>query len=235
MNKDIFIKELKKLNINLTNNQQSKLDRYYQLIIEENNKINLTRITKYDDVCLKHFYDSLTLIKSVDLYKNLSLCDVGTGAGFPGIVLKIVFPNLKITLIDSLNKRIIFLNKVINELKLKDIEVIHCRMEEYSKKNKEVFDIITSRAVARSEILLEISIQSLKVGGHLIFMKGNCEEEFNSLKKIIFNYKAIVNNVIKFKLPIENSIRTLVDILKVDKTPNKYPRNISIIKKNYNF
>lgn len=234
MNKNDFIKELKKLNINISDEQLKKLEKYYLILQEENQHVNLTRITDKEEVYLKHFYDSLTLFKLVNLNITHSLCDVGTGAGFPGIVLKIIFPNLKVVLIDSLNKRIAFLNKVIKYLNLKNIEAIHCRMEDYSKVNKEKFDIITSRAVAKLEILTEISISSLKTGGHLVFMKGNCEDELKSLKKIINKYNSVIENVVYFSLPYENSSRTLVNIKKISKTSDKYPRSIEKIRKDYN-
>ena len=155
MNELEFTSEVSKLNIKLDEDKLSKLKRYYELLVEWNEKMNLTGITELEQVYLKHFYDSLTLHKIIDLNQNLSLVDIGTGAGFPGLVLKIVFPNLKITLIDSLNKRIEFLKFVINELGLKDIEAIHTRCEEYGIKNREIFDIATARAVAPLNILLE--------------------------------------------------------------------------------
>ena len=136
MNVNEFIIELKKLGIEITEEKLQKLDDYYNLLVEWNKKTNLTRIINKEDVYLKHFYDSLTLSKALDLTKDINLCDVGTGAGFPGIVLKIIYPNLKVTLIDSLNKRITFLNEIIKELNLEKIEALHIRMEDYSRKNK---------------------------------------------------------------------------------------------------
>ena len=135
MKKDEFLKELEKINITLTENQILKLEKFYELLVIWNEKINLTTILKEEDVYLKHFYDSLTLIKVIDLNKELTLLDVGTGAGFPGIVLKIVFPNLKITLLDSMNKRISYLNEIIKELDLKDIDTVCSRAEDYALKN----------------------------------------------------------------------------------------------------
>lgn len=231
MNLDIFIKETKKIGLNLTEKQLEQLEKFYQLLISWNEKINLTSITNKEDVYLKHFYDSLTLCKIIDFNKNMSLCDVGTGAGFPGIILKIVFPHLEVTLIDSLNKRITFLNHVIQELKMSKIEAIHIRMEDYSKNNIEKFDIITSRAVAKIQVLSEISFQSLKVGGHLILMKASYIEELESSKEIISKLNGKINNIQNFKLPIENSERTLIDIKKFSSTPKKYPRSMDKIKK----
>lgn len=159
MNKEQFKEELKKLNITLTKTQENQLEEYYNLLIEENKKINLTTITKKEDVYLKHFYDSLTIIKVIDLTKKETLIDIGTGAGFPGLVLKIVFPNLKVTLLDSLNKRINFLNKVIEKLNLTNIKTVNSRIETYQQ---ETFDIVTSRAVSKINILLELSCQLVK-------------------------------------------------------------------------
>lgn len=229
MNKEQFKEELKKLNITLTKNQENQLEEYYNLLIEENKKINLTTITKKEDVYLKHFYDSLTIIKVIDLTKKETLIDIGTGAGFPGLVLKIVFPNLKVTLLDSLNKRINFLNKVIEKLNLTNIKTVNSRIETYQQ---EIFDIVTSRAVSKINILLELSCQLVKKEGFLILLKANALEELieskNSLDKL--NFKLIKKE--EFLLPIENSLRTILKFQKIKTTPNKYPRNFAKIKKN---
>ncbi len=209
MNKEQFIKEVEKLGIFLTEEQLDQLDRFYHLLIEWNKKINLTRIIEENEVYAKHFYDSLTLIKAVDLRKNVTLLDVGSGAGFPGIVLKIVFPNLKITLVDSLLKRIKYLNIVIETLQLKNIEAIHTRIEDYAKK-KIQFDIVTSRAVANMTKLYNYCIPVVKNGGYFIAMKANAEDELSEfLKKYDVNIKEI-----KFMLPYENAHRDLVVIKK---------------------
>ncbi len=203
MDRELFIIETKKLGIDIDEEQLKKLDSFYDLLIEWNNKINLTTITKKEDVYLKHFYDSLTLYKEVDLTKNLTICDVGTGAGFPGIVLKIVFPNLKITLIDSLNKRVNYLNEVIKQLDLKNIVAIHSRMEDYSREHEEEYDIITARAVANIKILCEICVRSLKINGSMVFMKANVDDELlnnDNMIKELYLSNPIVN---KFKLPLE--------------------------------
>ena len=232
MNKELFIKEVNKLGIDLDEDKLSKLEEFYDLLIEWNEKINLTAITNKEDVYLKHFYDSLTLYKEVDLNKNITLCDVGTGAGFPGIVLKIVFPELKITLIDSLQKRVNYLSEVIKELGLKDIEAYHYRMEDYSRENSEKFDIITARAVANTKLLCEISVRSLKVGGRIVLMKANVDEELDNIDNMLKELSLEKPTVNKFMLPIENSNRALVSFKKLDKTKDKYPRNIDKIKKN---
>lgn len=230
MNVDKFIEELSKLNINITKEQLNKLNIYYELLIEWNEKINLTNITEKNQVYLKHFYDSLTICKITDLTKESNLCDLGTGAGFPGIVLKIFYPHLNITLIDSLNKRIEFLKFVIKKLNLKNIEVIHVRAEEYAKNNIEKFDIVTARAVAHLSILLEYSIPMLKIGKYFIAMKANIEEELNDSKVALKLLNSKIDNIIKFKLPNEDN-RTLIKITKEKATNKIYPRKNSEIKR----
>ena len=177
MNKNEFVLALKNLGIDITEEKLNKLDKYYDLLIEWNNKINLTRITDKDEVYLKHFYDSLTLIKAYDLNKKIKVCDAGTGAGFPGIVLKIVFDNIDITLVDALNKRVMFLNEVIKELELKYITTVHSRIEDFAKENREKFDLVTSRAVSRLNLLDELCITLVKENGYFIPMKANIEGE----------------------------------------------------------
>ena len=232
MNKEIFINELEKLKIEVTEDKLDKLDKFYKLLLEWNEKINLTTIVSCEEVYLKHFYDSLTLIKAVNLNDNLALCDVGSGAGFPGIVLKIFFPNLSITLIDSLNKRVIYLNDVIKKLNLNNIKAIHSRMEDYAKENEEKFDIITARAVANIRILSEISVGALKLEGNLVFMKANCDEELENIENLLEKLSLSLIDVKKFKLPIENSNRSLVIFKKKKHTSRKFPRTIDKIKRN---
>ena len=214
MDKNTFINELKKIGITINNYQLEQLDRYYKLLIEENKKINLTRITNEQDVYLKHFYDSLTLYKVIDLNQNILLCDVGTGAGFPGIILKIIFPTLHITLIDSLLKRINFLNLVIKELNLTNIVAIHTRAEDYIKINKNKFDIVTSRAVANLISLSKICLPLVKANGFFIPMKANAENEIKEARKIIKKMNSEIIEINEFNLPIENSHRTLIKIRK---------------------
>ena len=232
MNELEFIEEIKKLGINIDDYKLQKLNKFYNLLIEWNNKINLTRITNKDEVYLKHFYDSLTLIKAIDLNKDLNLLDIGTGAGFPGIVLKIVFPNLKVTLLDSLNKRINYLNEIIKELELKDIDTICMRAEDYTKENREKYDVVVSRAVSELSILTEISFSTVKVDGVMIAMKTDNEDEIKKASDIIKKMNGKLIKTIDFMLPFENSKRKLVVIKKIEKTDKKYPRNYSIIKKN---
>lgn len=231
MNKKEFIEELEKINIYLTKKQLEQLDEYYKILIEWNKKTNLTRIVEEKDVYLKHFYDSLTLSKIVNLDSDLSICDLGSGAGFPGIVIKIVFPKTNITLVDSLNKRIIFLDYVINSLKLEKIKSIHSRIEDYALKNIEKYDIVTARAVAQLNTLLEYGSQLVKVNGNFIAMKGNISQEIKNSEKAIklLNFK--MSEIMEFKLPYENSDRTLIRLLKEKETPKIYPRKNEIIKK----
>ena len=178
------------------------------MLIEWNKKINLTRIEKEDEVYLKHFYDSLTIAKVVDLSEIKTLCDIGTGAGFPGIVLKIFYPNLKITLIDSLQKRVNYLNEIIKDLGLDNIEAIHVRGEDY----KGQYDVVTSRAVANIEKLLGYTMHLVSPTGIFVAMKGDIEKELtlDVKKKIEKKYK--IEKIEKFLLPKENSNRSLVVI-----------------------
>ena len=231
MNKEEFIKEVEKLGIEINQEQLDKLNMFYELLISWNEKINLTRITEEKEVYLKHFYDSLTLFKAINLNDNLTLCDVGTGAGFPGIVLKIVFPNLKVTLIDALQKRVNYLNSIIAELNLKDIVAIHARSEDYAKENYEHFDIVTARAVANLSVLSELCIPMVQVNGYFIPMKANADWEIQESDDILDKLDSKIVNVIKFQLPYENSERTLIKIQKIKPTNHKYPRRFDKIKK----
>ena len=231
MNQNKFIEELKKMDIELTDNQLKQLEKYYELLVEWNEKFNLTNITDKEQVYLKHFYDSITLDKIINLKEQDSLCDIGTGAGFPGLVLKIVFPNLKVTLVDSLNKRIIFLNEVIKELKLSNIEVYHDRAEDFARKNIEKFDIVTARAVAHLSVLLEYSIPMVKINKYFIAMKANIETEIEESSNALEKLDAKIVEIEKFKLPLEESNRTIIKVEKLRKTNKKFPRKNSEIKK----
>ncbi len=231
MKKEEFIKELEKLNIIINEHQLNQLEKYYELLINWNKVMNLTTITLKEDVYLKHFYDSLTIVKLIDLNTVDNLCDVGTGAGFPGIVLKILFPNLKVILIDSLNKRINFLNEVINKLNLEKITTIHTRIEEYGLKNREQYDIVVARAVAPLNILLEYCIPIVKTNGYFIAMKGNAKEEMVNSQNAMKLLNAKIENLETFNLPFENSVRTIIKIKKNNITDKKFPRKYSDIKK----
>ena len=228
MKQSEFIEELEKLDIYPTEEQLSQLENYYELIVEYNKKMNLTAITDKEDIYLKHFYDSLTISKIIDLNKQNSLCDMGSGAGFPGLVLKIFYPHLSVTLVDSLEKRVKFLNTVIKELNLHFIEAVHDRMEEFSLKNVEKYDIVTARAVTTLSALLEMSSPCIKIDKYFIAMKGNFDEEY---KMALKELKMKEDSFIEFDLPKEAGHRTLIKIEKKEKTPDKYPRKFSEIKK----
>ena len=210
MNKEEFYAALKDLNIELNEHQKEQLEQFYEILIEENQKINLTRITDKEDVYLKHFYDSLTISKVIDLTKVNTLCDVGTGAGFPGIVLKIVYPNLKVTLIDSLLKRVNYLNRTIEKLELHGIKAIHTRSEDY----KNQFDVVTSRAVASLEKLIPYCIHLIKKDGKMIAMKANLTDEIEKSTKFFKKYNIKISMQEEFLLPKEGSKRTLLVITK---------------------
>ncbi len=230
MTQNDFIKKVNELGLEVTDEKLDKLNKYYELLVSFNEKINLTAITLKEEVYLKHFYDSLTLVKIIDFNKYNTFCDIGTGAGFPGIVIKIFFPHLKVTLIDALNKRIDFLNVVISELQLKEIETIHSRIEDYGKNNRELYDIVTARAVTNLSNLLEFAIPIVKVNKYFIAMKGS-----NNELDTILNASKLLNikleDKIEFSLPYEESKRNLIKFVKLDKTNNKYPRKFSEIKK----
>ena len=230
MNKNEFINELNKIGIVLTEYQLNQLDNYYNMLVEYNKNINLTAITDYDQVLLKHFYDSLTITKAIEL-TNQKVCDIGTGAGFPGIILKIAYPDLEITLVESLTKRCVFLNEVVKELDLKNIKVVNQRAEEFSQNNIEYFDIITSRAVAKLNILLELSIKSLKIGGYYIALKANVDEEIKKISTCLTKLNARLDSITTFNLPIDNSLRNIIKIKKEGPTSSTYPRRYSEIKK----
>ncbi len=211
----------------------NKLNLYGNLLLEWNEKINLTAITEPQDVLIKHFYDCILFLKNVNVPKNARLIDVGTGAGFPGLVLKIVRPDLKVTLLDSLNKRIVFLNDVISKCELQNIEAIHSRAEEGGKnvKYREQFDFATARAVASMPTLLEYCTPFVKLGGSFVSMKGPSAADEVALCQ---NAMRILNvnkpDIICETLP-NNDPRTFVIFKKISQTPSKYPRNSGNISK----
>lgn len=230
MNKEIFVEELKKIDLELSEEQLAQLEIYYHLLIAENTKYNLTSITDKETIYLKHFYDSLTISKIINL-TNQSLCDIGTGAGFPGLVLKIAFPKLKVTLVDATSKKCNFLKMVIAKLDLKDINVVNERAEIYSRTVREKYDIVTSRAVAPLKHLLEYSIPLVKVDGNYIAMKADITKEVIGIEVYQQKLKLHQDSIISFKLPIEESTRTLIKYQKLAVTPLLYPRKYSDIKK----
>ncbi|TYS59589.1 16S rRNA (guanine(527)-N(7))-methyltransferase RsmG [Sutcliffiella horikoshii] len=227
MNKEQFISLLEKKGISLSSQQLSQFDTYYKLLVEWNEKMNLTAITDEEEVYLKHFYDSITASFYVDLNQELSLCDVGAGAGFPSIPLKICFPNLKVTIVDSLNKRITFLQNLANELGLKNVHFVHDRAETFGKNAdyREKFDLVTARAVARLSVLSELCLPLVKEGGMFVPMKAAAaSEELEKGKKALQILGGKLEKVHSFSLPLEESERNILIINKIKSTPKKYPR-----------
>lgn len=229
-----FDNELEKMNIRLTDDQKSQFDLYYELLIEWNRVMNLTGITDYDEVNLKHFTDSLTISRIIDMAQINTLIDVGTGAGFPGIPIKIAFPHIKVYLLDSLNKRIKFLNEVIKKLGLKNIYAFHGRAEDFAKDRqyREKFDVCVSRAVANLSTLSEYCIPFVKTGGYFVSYKGgDSDEEVIRSENAITLLGGKIENTDRFFLPDTDMGRTLIKIRKRKSTPNRYPRKAGIPSK----
>ena len=217
-----------KLNISLTDKQYQQFLEYYELLVEWNKVMNLTGITEFDEVVMKHFVDSLSLVYAVPANKPYKVLDMGTGAGFPGIPLKIAFPDMEMVLLDSLNKRIKFLNEVINQLGLEKITAIHGRAEEFARKEeyREQFDLCVSRAVANLATLSEYCLPYVKKNGCFIpYKSGAIEEEMESSKKAVHVLGGKITEVKTFELPDSDISRSLVVIKKEKETPKKYPRS----------
>ena len=226
-----FKEELLKLNIELSDEASSRFDLYYKRLIAVNEVMNLTAITEEQEVYNKHFLDSLMIVKALDLNKEFTLCDVGSGAGFPSIPLSIISDNAKVTIIDALNKRIKFLNDLILELGLKNVIALHERAEDYAKIKREFFDVTTARAVARLNILSELCLPLTKVGGYFIAMKGQGgNEEIKEATKGIEILGGHVEKVISLELPDNAGARDIIIIKKIKETPKKYPRAFAKIK-----
>jgi len=219
------------LNIEATKQQLNQFDIYYRYLIEYNKITNLTRITEIDDVYYKHFYDSLTLANTIDLHNDLSLCDMGSGAGFPSIPLKIMFPNLKITIVDSLNKRIVFLEKLLEKLGITDVILVHDRIEHFALQHKSSFDIVTARALGNMSLIAEMGIPITKINGKFIAYKGiNYEEELKASNQGINILGGNVQKILKYELPRQLGTRNHIVIEKI-KEVKKYPRQFSLMNK----
>lgn len=231
MNKDEFIKETNLLGINLTDEELAKFEEYKEILKEYNKKFNLTSITNDNEIYLKHFYDSLCITKAQELLNASSLLDIGTGAGFPGIPVAIVNKDIKITLVESNKKKCEFLKVVKDSLNLQNVEIINARAEDFAKTNREKFEVATSRAVANLSILLELEFPALSVGGVLIALKSNVQEELENSKSILKELNGTIKNTIEYTLPYEESKRTLLIIQKQLPTNSKYPRQYSQIIK----
>ena len=229
---NLFTDELAKLSITLSSIQLEQFEKYYDMLIEKNKVMNLTAITEFNEVLEKHFLDSVSLIRAKELHQSIKVIDLGTGAGFPGIPLKIVFPELHVTLADSLNKRVSFLQEVIKELKLENIEAIHGRAEDLARNSqyRENYDLCVSRAVANLSTLSEYCLPFVKIGGEFISYKsGDCEEEVISAKGAVFLLGGKVKDTVKFRLG--ESGRSFIKIEKVKGTPKAYPRKAGIPSK----
>ena len=219
------------LGINPTLKEAFILDRYYKFLVEKNKVMNLTGITDYDGVYYKHFYDSLSLNQSIDLKTVSTMLDIGSGAGFPGIVIKIFYPHIKLTIVDSLGKRITFLKELAEYLGLTGIDFVCDRAENYIKQRRDYYDLVTARAVAPIDILDELAIPFVKVGGYLIAMKAsNFKEELSRAEKGIEILGGKVTDIISFNLPNDLGERHLLKIKKVTEN-NRYPREFKDIKK----
>lgn len=226
-----FIKDSEKLGVSLSDFQIQQFIVYYEMLTEWNQFMNLTAITKYDEVMKKHFIDSISLCKAFDLSKNVSCIDVGTGAGFPGLALKIAYPGLQMTLLDSLNKRIQFLDAVIDKLSLTGVRTIHGRAEDFAKPGKlrESFDLCVSRAVANLSTLSEYCLPFIKTGGYFISYKSEkISEEMIKAQKAISILGGEVKEQVEFMLPYSDIYRNLFVIEKKRKTPGKYPRKAGL-------
>lgn len=226
-----FDQELNELGIQLTDVQKGQFDRYYELLIEWNKVMNLTGITDYDEVNLKHFTDSLTIVRINEMNDVSTLIDIGTGAGFPGLPIKIAFPHIKVVLLDSLNKRIKFLDKVIEKLNLDNVVTLHGRAEDYAKKveYREQFDVCVSRAVANLSTLSEYCMPFIKKGGCFVSYKSaESDEEISKSENAIDLLGGKIDKIEKFILPGSDMGRALVKINKVKNTPKKYPRKAGV-------
>ena len=232
MNKEEFIKEVLKLGIKLTEEQINQLDIYCKYLLQYNSHTNLTAIKEPNQVYLKHFYDSLTFVKALNLKEYTNLLDIGTGAGFPGMVLKIVFPHLEVTLLDSNNKKINFLQELTMKLELTNIHFYHGRAEEFCIKNREKFNVVTARAVSNMTALSELCLPLTKLNGYFIAMKGQNKEEVTSANNAIKKLGGKVEEIINFILPYEESERNIIKIKKEKNTPKEYPRRYEKIVKN---
>lgn len=227
MNEQQFIQALAEKGIHLSDQQIQQFRTYFELLVEWNEKMNLTAITDQQEVYLKHFYDSISAAFYVDFTQPLEVCDVGAGAGFPSLPMKICFPEMRVTIVDSLNKRIQFLKHLSSELGLNHVEFVHARAEEFGQNPvyRENFDVVTARAVARLSVLAELCVPLVKVGGRFVAMKAaSAQDELKDAKKALTVLGVEKKDQFNFQLPEENSDRTIYIFSKIKSTPKKYPR-----------
>lgn len=226
-----FIEEVKKLNLNVTNEMVEKFNKYYRILIEVNQTMNLTAITEENEVFCKHFLDSLEISRVIPLEDSFTLCDVGSGAGFPSIPLAIISDKVNVTIVDALNKRIKFLQDLVRELDVVNVEAIHARAEDYAKEKRAFFDVVTARAVARLNVLLELCMPLVKRGGVFIAMKGSTgDEELEEAKNAIGILGGVVEQNVHIELPEGAGKRQILVIRKTKETPIQYPRIYAKIK-----
>lgn len=237
MNKELFISGLNELNIEPTEEQICKFSKYSDLLKEWNENINLTTITDDDGIAIKHFLDCVLPLSYIDLEDSANIADIGTGAGFPGLPIKIMREDISLTLVDSLNKRVKFLSTVSESLNLRDVECIHARAEELSRNQKyrEKFDYVFSRAVANLTTLSEYCLPYVTIGGYFVALKSNdVEHEISESKSMIGTLGGVIEDVVKAPLPKSDIIRSLIIIKKVKITPKSFPRNAKKIKQQNN-
>lgn len=235
MNKEELLRvSAASMGVELNDTQVQQFIKYYEILVEWNSFMNLTGITEYEEVVQKHFVDSLALCKAMDVHSVSSLIDIGTGAGFPGIPLKIAYPHLKVTLLDSLQKRIKFLNEVVMQLGLEEVETIHGRAEDFAKPSmkRESYDVCVSRAVANLTSLSEYCLPYVNLGGYFVpYKSGKVEDELETSKKAVFLLGGKIEEEVKFDLPDSDISRSLIKIKKVSATPKKYPRKSGMATK----
>ena len=222
------------IGVELNDVQIQQFIKYHEILVEWNSFMNLTGITEYEEVVQKHFVDRLALCKAIDIHKVSNLIDIGTGAGFPGVPLKIAFPHLKVTLLDSLQKRIKFLNEVVSQLGLEEVETIHGRAEDFAKPSmkRESYDLCVSRAVANLASLSEYCLPYVNLEGYFIpYKSGKVDEELEESKKAVFLLGGKIEEEVKFMLPDSDISRSLIKIKKVSATPKKYPRKSGLATK----
>ena len=233
MNKEEFIKYCKDINITINEEIYNDLYNYFVMLKEWNNKFNLTSILEENEVFLLHFFDSLCLIKAINLNNVNNLLDFGTGAGFPGMVIALLFKNIKVTLIESNNKKCVFLNELKEKLNINNVDIINDRIENYGIKNREKYDVVTCRAVTSIPMIIELSTSTIKVNGYLVPLKSDCKNEIEKYKYLEKEFNLELEEIIEYKLPINDAIRTIPKYKKINKTNIKYPRNYGTILKKY--
>ena len=226
-----FKAELEKLNIDLSSDMLNKFELYYSKLVEVNSYMNLTAITEHEEVYIKHFLDSLYILKAIETKDSFSILDVGSGAGVPSIPLAIVNNNANVTIIDALNKRINFLNSLVDYIGINNVKAYHKRAEDYAKEKRESFDYVTARAVARLNVLAELCLPLTKIGGYFIAMKGQSgKEELDEANNSIKVLGGVLEKIIEVDLPCDMGKREIIVIKKVKPTSSKYPREFKKIK-----